>query len=237
MPDIDRILDFITSNARLLDRHRAELAIGRGAPEAAVAVLAGYRNADGGFGWALEPDLRAPASQPVAALHAFEVFEEVAPLTSPMAAGLLDWLDAVALPGGAVPFALPGGASAGSAPMWGAADTTSPSLHMTTVVLSIAHRVARHDPAVAGASPTPSPAGATGAQSGDLGRRSATMRYLLVLCCSSISAPIAPYVGSPASVYTSMLTPVPVDLWSMTLSAAGFAPSANSRLPVPSTTG
>jgi hypothetical protein len=149
MPDIDRILDFVASNARLLDRHRAALAVGTGDPEAALAVLAGYRNADGGFGWALEPDSRAPASQPVAALHAFEVFEEVAPVTSPMAAALLDWLDAVALPGGAVPFALPGAASAGSAPMWHGADTTSPSLHMTAVVLGIAHRVARHDRAVA----------------------------------------------------------------------------------------
>jgi hypothetical protein len=90
MPDLDRILDFITSNARLLDRRRAELAVGDGDPEAALTVLAGYRNADGGFGWALEPDLRAPASQPVAALHAFEVLEEVAPVTSPLAPGLLD---------------------------------------------------------------------------------------------------------------------------------------------------
>ena len=38
------------------------------------------------------------------------------------------------------------------------------------------------------------------------------MHYLLVLCCSSISAPTAPYVGSPPRAYTSMLTPVPVDL-------------------------
>ncbi|MGH2712728.1 MAG: hypothetical protein ACRDM7_02360, partial [Thermoleophilaceae bacterium] len=149
MLDLDRILDFMTSHARLLDRRRAELAVGAGDPEAALAVLAGYRNADGGFGWALEPDSRAPASQPVAALHAFEVFEEVAPVTSPLAVGLLDWLDAVALPGGAVPFALPGGASAGSAPVWESADTASPSLHMTAVVLGIAHRVARHDTAVA----------------------------------------------------------------------------------------
>jgi hypothetical protein len=146
---IDRILDFITSNARLLDRRRAELAVGAGDPQAALAVLAGYRNADGGFGWALEPDLRAPASQPVAALHAFEVLEEVAPVTSPLTPGLLDWLDAVALPGGALPFALPGTASAGSAPMWESVETASPSLHMTAVVLGIAHRVARHDPAVA----------------------------------------------------------------------------------------
>jgi hypothetical protein len=149
MLDLGRIHDFITSTARLLDRRRMELAVGAGDPEATLAVLAGYRNADGGFGWALEPDSRAPASQPVAALHAFEVFEEVAPLTSPLALGLLDWFDAIAVDGGAVPFALPGGASAGSAPMWGTADTESPSLHMTAVVLSIAHRVARHDPEVA----------------------------------------------------------------------------------------
>jgi hypothetical protein len=149
MLGLDRIHEFITSNARLLDRRRMELAVGAGDPEATLAVLAGYGNADGGFGWALEPDSRAPASQPVAALHAFEVFEEIAPLTSPLAIRLLDWFDAIAVDGGAVPFALPGGASAGSAPMWGTADTESPSLHMTAVVLSIAHRVARHDPEVA----------------------------------------------------------------------------------------
>ena len=149
MPDLDRILDFIAANARLLDRRRAQLAVGDGDPEAALTALAGYRNADGGFGWALEPDLRAPASQPVAALHAFEVLEEVAPVTSPLATGLLDWLGAAAQPSGALPFAMPGTASAGSAPMWESADTTSPSLHMTAVVLGIAHRIARHDPAVA----------------------------------------------------------------------------------------
>ena len=147
--ELERILDFVAANARLLDRRRAELAVGGGDADAALSALAGYRNADGGFGWGLEPDLRAPASQPVTALHAFEVFEEIAPLTSPMAVGLLDWLDAIALPGGAVPFTLPGAGGAGSAPMWASADTTSPSLHMTAVVLGIAHRVARHDPAVA----------------------------------------------------------------------------------------
>jgi hypothetical protein len=147
--DLDQIHDFIASNARLLDRRRMELAVGAGDQEATLAALAGYRNPDGGFGWALEPDSRAGASQPVAALHAFEIFEEVAPTTSPLARGLLDWLDAIAVDSGAVPFALPGGAGAGSAPMWAAADTDSPSLHMTCVVLGIAHRVAGHDPAVA----------------------------------------------------------------------------------------
>jgi hypothetical protein len=77
------------------------------------------------------------------------VLEEVAPMTSPLPTGLLDWCASVALPGGALPFALPGGASAGSAPMWASVDATAPSLHMTAVVLGIAHRVSQHDPAVA----------------------------------------------------------------------------------------
>jgi mannose-6-phosphate isomerase-like protein (cupin superfamily) len=46
-----------------------------------------------------------------------------------------------------------------------------------------------------------------------------------------------PKVGSPAGVYTWMPTPVLVVLWSARLSAAGLAPSANRRLPAPSTTG
>jgi hypothetical protein len=149
MPELQRILDFMAANARLLDRRRMDLAIGEGDPEAALAALAGYRNPDGGLGRALEPDMRGSASQPVAALHAFEVLEEVAPVASPLAIGLLDWLDAIALPGGALPFALPGGGGPGSAPMWASVDATAPSLHMTAVVLGIAHRVARHDPAVA----------------------------------------------------------------------------------------
>ena len=146
MAETDRITDFLTAHARLLDRHRAALALGTGDPEAALRVLAGYQNADGGFGWGLEPDAREPASQPVTALHAFEVLEEVAPATSPMSVRLLDWLGTI---GPAVPFALPGGGGPGSAPMWDAADTTTPSLHMTAVVAGIAHRVGRHDPAVA----------------------------------------------------------------------------------------
>ena len=149
MTDLTRISDFMDSHARLLDRRRFELAAGVGDPEAALAALAGHRAPGGGFGWGLEPDARGPVAQPVAALHAFEVLEEVAPVASPMAVGLLDWLDRVALPDGAVSFALPGGASPGSAPMWASADVESPSLHMTAVVLGIAHRVARHDPAVA----------------------------------------------------------------------------------------
>jgi hypothetical protein len=145
---MQEIADFMTSHARLLDRRRLDLAIGRGSADAALAALAAYRNPDGGIG-ALEPDLRAPESQPAGALHALEVLEEVAPATSPMAAEICDWLAGASLPGGGVPFALPVANAAGTAPLWTRVDSTVPSLQITAAVAAVAHRVARHDPTVA----------------------------------------------------------------------------------------
>jgi hypothetical protein len=140
---------FMTTHARLLDRQRFRLLLGESAPSGVLAALEAYRNADGGYGWGLEPDLRAAESQPGGALHAFEAFAEVAPSTSPRAAELCDWLAAASLPDGGLPFALPVEDAAGCAPFWADADATVSSLHMTSAVVAMAHRVAAHDTAVA----------------------------------------------------------------------------------------
>jgi hypothetical protein len=150
MIDIEKASDFMQTHARLLDRRRFELVTGDGGAEGALAALAAHGNADGGFGWALEPDLRDPGSQPGAALHAFEVFAEVAPATNPRAARLCDWLESVSLADGGLPFALPGAGGPGTAPWWARADPSRSSLHITSAVSGMAHRVARHDPVVAG---------------------------------------------------------------------------------------
>jgi hypothetical protein len=138
------------THARLLDRRRFELVTGGGDADAAVAALNAYANADGGYGWALEPDLRDPGSQPAGALHAFEVFEEIAPATSPSAARLCDWLESISLDDGGMPFALAGAGGPGTGSWWAGADHSSSSLHITSAVCGIAHRIAGHDPAVAG---------------------------------------------------------------------------------------
>src|SRR5262245_19223458 len=105
--DIRAATEFMAGHARVLDRRRFEHLQGETDNGAGVlAALDGYRNPDGGYGWGLEPDLRSPGSQPAAALHAFETFEEVAPVTSPHAAVLCDWLDSVTLPDGGLPLAL-----------------------------------------------------------------------------------------------------------------------------------
>lgn len=145
MTDIEKATDFLATHARVLDRRRGEIALhGAGDPEPVLAALAAYRNADGGFGWGLEPDLRLATSQPGGALHAFEVHEEIAPATSPLATDLCDWLAATSLPGGGLPFAI-NAASAGTAPWWAAGAATVPSVHITAAVAGTAHRVARHD--------------------------------------------------------------------------------------------
>ena len=141
--------DFMATHARVLDRRRFELRSGDRDHSAVLAALGGYRNPDGGYGWGLEPDLRSAESQPGAAHHAFEVFEDVAPATSAHAAVLCDWLESVSLPDGGMPFALPLGTSAGSGPWWGAADPSVSSLQITAVATAAALRVAAHDRDVA----------------------------------------------------------------------------------------
>lgn len=149
-PDLSSATAFLTTHARPLDRRRFELLRGTGTPASVVTALDAYRNGDGGYGWALEPDLRSALSQPVGALLAFEVFEECGPAVFARAAQLCDWLASISRPDGGLPFALPmtGPDAAGSAPFWAAADPDVSSLHMTAELAGAAHRVGRTDPAV-----------------------------------------------------------------------------------------
>jgi hypothetical protein len=98
---------FILANARLLDRQRTASLL-HGAPVApALAALRAYRNPDGGFGHALEPDVRGPESEPAATLHALEVLAELDELGDPMVADAAAWLGTIVGPDGGVPFVMP----------------------------------------------------------------------------------------------------------------------------------
>jgi hypothetical protein len=147
--DLAAAASFMASHARMLDRRRFELLFQGGDAAAVLAAVDAYRNADGGYGWGLEPDLRARESQPGGALHAFEAFADAGPVTSPHAAELCDWLASVTLPDGGLPFGLPVADPAGCAPFWANADPEVSSLQITAFVATAAHRVARHDEAVA----------------------------------------------------------------------------------------
>jgi hypothetical protein len=149
MVNLQAAREFMAGNTRLLDRRRFGVIVDGDRPEGVLAALSAHRNPDGGYGWGLEPDLRSSSSQPGPALHAFEVFEDILPATSPAAVELCDWLGSVTRPDGGVPFALPIEDGAGSAPFWVDADPTSSSLQITAIVTANAHRVAAGDEAVA----------------------------------------------------------------------------------------
>ena len=117
---------FVYSSARVLDRHRMAVLL-HDAPVAPVlTALAAYRNPDGGYGHALEPDARGPESETTAVLHALEVLDEVDALNDPLG-DVAGWVAGVAEPDGGVPFVLPSAAAYPLAP-WMVADGGS---HLT----------------------------------------------------------------------------------------------------------
>ena len=83
-------------------------------------------------------------------MHALEILAEVAPTTPPRAVELCDWLAAISLADGGLPFALPRADRAGNAPLWVEPDTPVSSLQTTTQVAANAHLVGRHHADVAG---------------------------------------------------------------------------------------
>jgi hypothetical protein len=113
-----------------------------------LTAVEGYRNSDAGYGSGLEPDLRSVVSQPVGAMHAMEVFAEAAPITTPRAVELCDWLHRQTLDDGGLPFALPVEDPGGSSPIWTSGDPSSSSLQMTSQVAAHAHRLASHHPGI-----------------------------------------------------------------------------------------
>lgn len=126
--DIDTAEQFICANARLLDRHRLAVLLHRAPSGPVLDALRAYRNSDGGFGHALEPDVRTPGSEPAATLHALEVLAELGALGDPMGTAAAAWVATIAGPDGGVPFVLPASGSYPHAPWMVAADEAS---HLT----------------------------------------------------------------------------------------------------------
>jgi hypothetical protein len=99
---------FIWSTARLVDRHRYTMLFADGPSDPVVEALRGYRNPDGGFGHALEPDLRCPGSQPVPTLYALEILNEAGAEDGELARAARAFIASIASRDGGIPSVLPG---------------------------------------------------------------------------------------------------------------------------------
>jgi hypothetical protein len=91
-PDINAAQRFLSANARVLDWRQFECLFRDGDPGTVRDAVAAYRNPDGGFGHALEPDGRSPGSQPLAIEFALRTLDETDAWDAGLAEGACDWL-------------------------------------------------------------------------------------------------------------------------------------------------
>jgi hypothetical protein len=129
---------FVLSNARLLDRHRFAFLFEGGRAADVVGALRPYQNADGGFGHALEPDLRGGESEPVPVEHALQTLDEVGDFDADIVHRSCDWLSTVTTESGGVPFVLPAVVDAPHAPWW--VPTGKASLNPTAGIAGLLHK-------------------------------------------------------------------------------------------------
>jgi hypothetical protein len=109
---------FMLREGRLLERRLFAWRFGNRSAEAVVSALLAFRNDDGGFGNALESDLRGPSSQPVPLERALEILDEVDRFDTEVARRACEWLVSLSKDDGGVPFVLSSVEEGPHAPWW-----------------------------------------------------------------------------------------------------------------------
>lgn len=85
--------DYLLHEARPLEAARYRFHLEHGSAGEVLAALSAFKNDDGGFGRALEPDVRTPASSALATSVALQIMQEVsAPASHPLVQGALAYL-------------------------------------------------------------------------------------------------------------------------------------------------
>jgi hypothetical protein len=127
-------------SGRLLDRHRFAHQFRGGDRAPVLAALRPYQNPDGGFGNALEPDLRGPVSQPQHVEIALRVLDELGAFDDPMVGAACDYLTTITTADGGVPFVLPSVRAYPHAFWWDTGDDPAASLNPTAAIAGLLHR-------------------------------------------------------------------------------------------------
>lgn len=135
---------YLLLNGRLIDRLRFAYLFRNGAAAPVRRALRAYANADGGFGNALEPDLRGAGSQPQPVEVAFHLLDETTSRDEPFDGRLVrsacDYLVRISAADGGVPFVLPSVREAPAAPWWQTPDDPPGNLNPTAALAGLLHK-------------------------------------------------------------------------------------------------
>lgn len=138
--DLAKATEFMWETARLLERRRFISLFLNGERRAVLEALRPYQNADGGFGNGLEPDIRAPVSQPVPTWMALSLLDEAEAFEDLMVIQACDYLLSITTAEGGVPFVLPEVRDYPHAPWWEAGDQSPASLNPTAAIAALLHK-------------------------------------------------------------------------------------------------
>ncbi|MDF9869723.1 hypothetical protein ACWGNY_31265 [[Kitasatospora] papulosa] len=135
-----RAEQFVWLTARVLEERRfAHLFLGGGA-DVVETALAAYLNEDGGYGHALEPDLRGPVSQPLHTAHALSVLDSIGRCGGLRVERICRYLTDVSTKEGALPALLPSQRGYPAAPFIPVVDDPPAELLATGPVVGLLHR-------------------------------------------------------------------------------------------------
>ncbi|MEU2181292.1 hypothetical protein [Streptomyces thermolilacinus] len=131
---------FIWLTARVLEQRRFAYHFLGGDADAVEAALAPYANEDGGYGHALEPDVRGPVSQPLHTAHALRVLDSIGRCGGLRVERVCRYLTGVSTHDGALPAVHPSVRGYPVAPFVPVVDDPPSDLLATGPVVGLLHR-------------------------------------------------------------------------------------------------
>ncbi|MEV6778716.1 hypothetical protein [Streptomyces syringium] len=135
-----RAEQFLWLTARVLEQRRFAFHFLDGGPDAVEAALNAYLGDDGGYGHALEPDLRGPVSQPLHTAHALRVLDEIGRCGDRRVERVCRYLTAISTADGALPALHPSLRGYPAAPWVPIVDDPPSDLLATGPVVGLLHR-------------------------------------------------------------------------------------------------
>lgn len=131
---------FIWLTARVLEQRRFAHRFLDGDPDPVETALTAYRNEDGGYAHALEPDLRGPVSQPLHTAHALSVLDSIGRCEGLRVERICRYLSDVSTKEGALPALLPLQRGYPAAPFVPLVDDPPAELLATGPIVGLLHR-------------------------------------------------------------------------------------------------
>ncbi|MDQ0993438.1 hypothetical protein [Streptomyces sp. V3I7] len=131
---------FVWLTARVLEQRLFSHHFLNGGADPVEAALEAYRNEDGGYGHALEPDLRGPVSQPLHTAHALGVLDAIGRCAGQRVERVCRYLTSVSTADGALPAIHPSQRGYPAAPFIPIVEDPPSALLATGPVVGRLHR-------------------------------------------------------------------------------------------------